>query len=74
MSGVKLYYDENTQNYYFIQLKGVEKINLNDEQINYFKLSQNNMYKQFVFLSMYDSIKKKYNLIKYKKENQNESY
>ncbi len=68
LNGIKLYYDENNQNYYFIQLKGVEKINLNEEQINYFKLSQNNMYKQFIFLSMYDSIKKKYNLVKYKKE------
>ena len=61
-------YNEDNNSYYFDQLSKIEKIDLTKEQLDYFRKSQNNMYKQFVLISLYDSVKKNYNLIKYKKE------
>lgn len=60
-----LYYDKNRNEYSFIRIKSVEPINLTKEQLDYFRTSQNNMYKQFMLLSMYDGIKKEYNFKKY---------
>lgn len=68
IGGYTLYYDNDVKSYYFIKVKNVEKIELTKEQTDYFRLSQNNMYKQFVLLSVYDSVKKHYNLKRYKKE------
>lgn len=68
LNGLKLYYNEDNDSYYFVQLSKIEKIDLTKEQLDYFRKSQNNMYKQFVLISLYDSVKKNYNLIKYKKE------
>ena len=68
LNGLKLYYNEANDSYYFVQLSKIEKIDLTKEQLDYFRKSQNNMYKQFVLISLYDSVKKNYNLIKYKKE------
>lgn len=60
-----LYYDKNRNEYSFIRIKSVEPINLTKEQLDYFRTSQNNMYKQFMLLSMYDGIKKEYHFKKY---------
>lgn len=68
IGGTSLYQDPDTKQYYFLKVKDVQKIELTDEQISYFKTSQNNMYKQFMLLSMYESIKQQYHLKKYKKE------
>lgn len=68
VGGMNLYYDQDRSEYYFIKVTGVEQMQLTDEQLKYFRTSQNNMYKQFVLLSLYDSLKKQYNLKRYKKE------
>jgi len=44
---------------------GVEPINLTKEQLDYFRVSQNSMYKQFMLLSMYDGLKKQYGFKKF---------
>ena len=60
-----LYHDKNKNEYSFIKVKAVEPINLTKEQLDYFRVSQNNMYKQFMLLSMYDGLKKQYKFKKY---------
>lgn len=60
-----LYYDKNRNEYSFIRIKSVEPIALTKDQLDYFRTSQNNMYKQFMLLSMYDSLKKEYHFKKY---------
>lgn len=68
VGGFNLYYDKDNGQYYFIKVKGVEQMVLTEDELKYFRTSQNNMYKQFTLLSLYDSLKKKYNLKRYKKE------
>jgi hypothetical protein len=60
-----LYHDKNRNEYSFIKVKAVEPISLTKEQEDYFRVSQNNMYKQFMLLSMYDGLKKQYDFKKY---------
>lgn len=60
-----LYHDKARNEYSFIKVKAVEPISLTKEQEDYFRVSQNNMYKQFMLLSMYDGLKKQYNFKKY---------
>lgn len=52
----------------FVKLAKIDKIQLTDEQTKMFKESQNNMYKQFILLSIFDELKRIYNLKEYKKE------
>lgn len=59
---------EENNSYYFIKVLNSEKVELTNEQVDYFKTSQNNMYKQFIVLSLYDTLKNEYNLKLYKKE------
>lgn len=59
---------EENNNYYFIKVLNSEKVELTNEQVDYFKTSQNNMYKQFIVLSLYDTLKKEYDLKLFKKE------
>ncbi len=68
VGGLDLYFDDERNEFYFIKVNNIEKISLTDEQMKYFRTSQNNMYKQFNLLSLYDSLKKQYNFKKYKKE------
>lgn len=68
LNDIKFYYDGDTNEFFFIKLKSIEEIELSEEQVDYFRTSQNNMYKQFVMLSLYDGIKRKYDLVKHKKE------
>lgn len=68
VNDIKFYYENKTNEYFFIKLKSIDALELTEEQLNYFKISQNNMYKQFIIISLYDGIKRKYNLIKHKKE------
>lgn len=68
VNDIKFYYENKTNEYFFIKLKSIDPLELTDEQLDYFKTSQNNMYKQFILISLYDGIKRKYNLIKHKKE------
>lgn len=60
-----LYHDKVRNEYSFIRVKDVEPINLTKEQLDYFRVSQNSMYKQFMLLSMYDGLKKQYDFKKY---------
>jgi hypothetical protein len=60
-----LYHDKTRNEYSFIKVKAVEPISLTKEQEDYFRVSQNNMYKQFMLLSMYDGLKKQYDFKKY---------
>lgn len=68
LNKLNLYYNKETGIYYFIQLSKIDKIELTKEQNEYFRISQNNMYKQFILLSLYESVKREYKLIKHTKK------
>lgn len=60
-----MYFNKDRNEYSLIHVKAVQPINLTKEQLDYFRTSQNNMYKQFMLLSMYDGLKKQYKFKKY---------
>lgn len=66
INGIGLISDKG--GFYFVKLKDIDKTVLTKEQIDYFRTSQENIYKQFILMSTYESLQSIYHLKKYKKE------